>query len=61
MSSLIYFIKYPCFRKRLAKSDYNNYINQKQFSIKKYLKYFWKYFNNSKNNNMFLQCLTLDT
>lgn len=37
--------------KRLAKSDYKNYINNVQFSIKNNPKYFWSFIKNVTNNN----------
>lgn len=47
--------------KRLAKSDYKNYINKVQSSIRNNPKYFWSFIKNSNNDNALPQSLYLDT
>jgi hypothetical protein len=47
--------------KRLAKSNYKNYINNVQFSIRNNLKYFWSFIKNVTNNNALPKSLSLDT
>ncbi|KAL4107986.1 hypothetical protein QTP88_018251 [Uroleucon formosanum] len=47
--------------KRLAKSDYKNYINTVQHSIKNNPKYFWSFIKNVTNNNALPKSLSLDT